>query len=101
MYYFVRTATIGQGMEMPAVEFAALVSEHINKTYPGHSIQVLRNVGGAQDKLHWFGTYESLDATENLMAQLLEDEEYGTMVADATEAGLFTLIEDSYFRVAF
>ena len=75
---------------------------YLNEKYPSAKVQVIRNVNGRLDQVHWMVSYESLADMEELGKQLQEDAGYGELVAEAQGKGLFdgsTIVDNLYATV--
>ena len=87
MIYNVRSGEILDGKMAAAMEFAVKVASYVNANYPGLNVQVLRNVSGLVNQVHWVASYESLAALEEANAEINADPGYQEIVA--TAEGLF------------
>ena len=66
----------------------------------GLDIQLMGNVAGKVNQLHWVATFESLAELEASMGKLGSNSDYEAMVADAAAQGLFATgsFSDSIYR---
>ena len=96
MIYFVRNAEI-TGPE--AVGWAVKVADLANSKFPD-STQVLRNVSGNIQQVHWVVTAESLGEIERMLADFNADSEYQALLAESRSNGYFVQgsLSDSYFQ---
>ena len=96
MNYLVRDAEM-TGPE--AIEWAVKVANLVNSKYPD-SIQVLRNISGNVQQVHWVVSGESLGQIERMMADIFADAEYQALLAETRSKGLFVQgsVSDSYFQ---
>ena len=66
MITFVRTLEISQGKGKEATEWLLKAAKLFKEHYPETNLQVMRNVGGKANQLHWVDTHESLGAWEEM-----------------------------------
>jgi hypothetical protein len=88
MITFARSADIKDGKGMAAVEWALKVTSYLNKNFDMDT-QLMQNVTGAVNQLHWVTTFDSLASLEVAIAKLNEDEGYLQHIAEANEMELF------------
>ena len=95
----VRTANIHEGKAPAAIEWALKAAHYINEKH-GWNVQVMGNVTGMVNQIHWVSTHESLGVFEEKGTQLWADEGFLALVAEGTEAQLLvgSSITDTLFR---
>ncbi len=96
MIYAVRSADVKHGKLEETFEWAVRVAAHVNEKQ-GTNLQVLRNVGGAGQRVHWVATYDSLAAYEEIGAKIVADEGYQALVAELRDKELLGDWEDNLF----
>jgi hypothetical protein len=98
MIYFLRTATISQGKQQEAIQWAIKVAKYLNDKYPEMNVQVLRNINGPLNQVHWAVGYESLAVMEESRAKRLTDAGYQDLLGETSE--LFDpLVVDNFYQV--
>lgn len=89
MIVAVRSANIQQGVAIAEVfEWAVKVSMYLNEKF-GTDTRVLRNVNGTMYQVHWATNYETLAQMEETNQELIADEGYNGLLAEAREQQLF------------
>jgi len=96
--YFVRTASIRAGKAKEALAWAAQIATYVNQKHPGFNVQVLHNVAGPLNQIHWVGTCESLAAFEQIFMKLQTDPSYEALVAGAPELFVEGSAVDNLYR---
>lgn len=97
MITIVRTIEITPGKEKEATEIARKQGQYINDHYA--KTQVMRNIGGQLNQLHWVVNYESLVAMEAFRKKITADADFQVLIAKGE--GLFVggSAFDSIFEV--
>jgi hypothetical protein len=80
MVYLVRSARAQQGRSQAALPWAFQVATYLNENYPQVNVEVLRNINGPIDQVHWVARYESLAALEEIRNTLAKDDAYQELV---------------------
>jgi len=80
MVYLVRSARAQQGRAQVALPWAVQVANYLNEHYPEMNVQVVRNVNGPIDQVHWLVRYESLAVLEATRKKLDNDDDYQELV---------------------
>ena len=95
----VRTANFQEGKAPAAIEWALKVANYIKESQ-GWDIQVMQNVTGMINQVHWVSTHESLGTFEERGAQLFADAGLQALIAEATEAQLLvgSSLTDALYR---
>ena len=76
-----RYAVILEGQLERALKFAKESTEYIDKNYPGHKIQVYREVVGEGGKIHWFMDFKNIEDLEEFGQKFQTDAGYNEMFA--------------------
>lgn len=97
MVYFVRSARVIVSRSKEAVEWALKVADYIDKNF-STAVEVLMNVTGPQNELHWIARKESVGEFEKTMVQLLADPDYLEMLTEGQELLVDGSTVDHYFR---
>ena len=85
-----RTANIRRGKAAEAFEWAIKVAIHAkDKCAQVTDLQVVRNIGGPINQLHWIGTYGSMADMEATYKWFDSDAEIQKLIADALARELF------------
>jgi hypothetical protein len=87
MVYNVISAQIAEGKRQEAVAWALKIAAYNNQRFPGTNVQILRNINGYQDRLHYMEVYESMAALEAADQALETDEALQALVKESQ--GLF------------
>jgi hypothetical protein len=87
MIYNVISGQIAEGKTKEAIAWAAKIAAYNNQRFPGTNVQILRNINGYQDRLHYIETYESMGALEAADKELETDEALQALVKEGQ--GLF------------
>ena len=100
MIYNVISTQIVDGKRKEARAWALKIAAYNNKKFPGTNVQILRNINGHQDRLHYIEIYESmgaleaadkeLETDEGLLALLKEGE--GLFVPGSTERNMYQVL---------
>ena len=96
MIYAVRSADVKHGKLEETFEWAVRVAMYVNGKH-GTNLQVLRNVGGPGQRVHWLASYDSLAAYEEMGAKIVADEGYQTLLAELRDKELLGDWEDNLF----
>ena len=96
MIYAVRSADVKHGKLEETFEWGVRVAAHVNQKL-GTNLQVLRNVGGAGQRIHWVATYDSLAAYEATGVKIVADEGYQVLVAELRDKELIGDWSDNLF----
>ena len=99
MVYWVCTATAAQGKGKEAADFAIEVAKYWMQHYSGIiNIDVVVNLSGPDNEIHFSGKYESLDAVEKALSSARSDSDWQTLMAE--HRNLFEGPNvNSYYRV--
>jgi hypothetical protein len=98
MIYQMRTATISQGKQQEATQWALKVAKYLSEKYAAVNVQVLRNINGPLNQVHWAVGYASLGVMEETRAKWRTDEGYQDLLGEAS--ALFgPLVVDNFYRV--
>ena len=99
MVYFVRSSKFIRSRGQEAIEWALKVADYISSKYD-IELEVLMNVTGPQNELHWMSHNGSVGAFEEGFLKLTSDQEYQNMLGDSV--GLFVdgSSRDHYYRSA-
>jgi len=87
---------------MAGFAFAVKVATYITENL-GTQIQVLRNVGGPVNQVHWIATYESLAEYEASMKKIENDEGYQGLLGELQEPSLYivsSVVDNLYESIA-
>lgn len=98
----VRTATMTDGNAMAGFAWAVKVGGHITQNV-GINVQVLRNIGGPVNQVHWVSNYESLADYEAGLKKIYEDAGFQQLFAEAAEQKLFvssSIVDSLYETIA-
>ena len=98
MIIFVRTTTIRPGMAKEATQWALDVAKYVSDNYSDADIEVVRNISGPRNQIHWSVRYESLAAAEAVGAKLATDRGYLAMLVKVKELFDSPLV-DHYYQV--
>lgn len=79
-----RSILIARGKAAEAQEFAAEVSDYLEKA-TGIPVIWGVEVGGTVGRLHWYADYESLGALEAAFGQTESDEGYNKLLASGND----------------
>ena len=86
MITFVTTADIRQGKEAEAFQFAVKLSSYVIENFSTiKDLQVLRNLSGQTNQVHWVGVYESLADVEEINKWMAEDAGFREKTASSSE----------------
>ena len=96
MIYAARSANINHGKLQQAFEWAVRAAAYLNEKH-GTNTQVLSNVTGPGQRVHWLTSYDSLAAYEEMGARIFEDEGFQTLVAELREQELIGDWEDHLY----
>jgi len=97
--WFTRTGEVAQGKVEEGLRWALKVAEHVNKTSREIHVEVLNNISGRLDQIHWIMRSESLASFEEVISKIDADDKYQAFVREANDQGLFTKIVDELYRV--
>lgn len=97
MVYFVRTAKAQAQRGKEAVEHALKVAGYIQENYDT-AVEVLMNVTGQQDELHWLARKESVGEFEKVFVRLMADPGYEELLKEGQEFYVQGTTRDHYFR---
>jgi hypothetical protein len=99
MITFARTGDFQDGKQPAAMAWAIKVTDYLNEVL-GLNIQVMVNVGGKVNQLHWVGTFDTLAAYDEAMEKIAADQGYMELFAEAAAQALFRAnsIRDNLFR---
>ncbi len=87
-----RSAVILEGQLEGALKFAKEGTEYFNKNYPGHNVQVYREVVGEGGKIHWFMDFENMEEIVEYRQKISTDAGYDEIIA--TAEGVFEVPVD-------
>lgn len=82
-----RSAVILEGQLERALKFTKEIAEYVDKNYPGHNVQVYREVVDEGGKIHWFADFENQEELEEFGQKISTDAEYNEIIA--TGEGIF------------
>lgn len=85
----VRAATMNDGKVQAGFAWAVKVGMYITENL-GINVQVLRNVGGPVNQVHWVSIYESLGSYDAAMKKIFGDPGFQELFAEAEQQGLFS-----------
>ena len=99
MFVVARTIEIRDGKEMPAVEHALKIASYLKESLDW-DVQVMRNVSGQLNQIHWVVNFESMAEYEAESNRAVGDETLGQMIAEGGEMELYhgNTARDSFFR---
>ena len=97
MIYMLRTSRM-QGDWAQAIQWANKIAQYINEKFPEVHVQVLLNVNGPRDQIHWSARYASLAAFEEKGAKIESDLGYQALVEEAGEMLVPGALEDNFYR---
>jgi hypothetical protein len=80
MVYLIRSARAQPGRAQAALPWAVGVASYLNEHYPDINVQIVRNVNGPIDQVHWVARYASLAALEETRRKLDQDDAYQELV---------------------
>ena len=89
MITFVRTADMNDGKAMAGFAWAVKAANYITENL-GINVQVVRNVGGPVNQVHWIANYESLAEYEAAGKKIENDDGFQGLLAEGMEQGLFS-----------
>jgi hypothetical protein len=98
MFRFHRTARASRGKFLEAVQWSKEIASYISDNYAPVSVQAFVEQFGDTGRVHWYSDHEDLAAIEKLNAQLLADQEYGTMVNNAADLFIEGSIHDTVMQ---
>lgn len=98
MIYLVRSTTMRPGRGQEAIQWALEVAKYVSDNYPDSHIEVVRNISGPRNQIHWSVRYESLAVSEAVGAKLATDRGYQAMLVKAAELFDSPLV-DHYYHV--
>jgi len=78
---------IHEGQLERALKFAKESMEYVNKNFPGHNLQVYREVVGEGGKIHWFGDFKNQEEIDEYWQKVSTDTVYSEILA--TAEGIF------------
>ncbi len=81
---FQRTVASKRDKRGEAAEFAAAISEYIEKTW-GIPVTWGLEVGGMVGRVHWYVDYENMSQLESILAKTMVDEDYNKLVDSAND----------------
>ncbi len=82
-----RSAVILEGQLERALKFTKEIAEYVDKNYPGHNVQVYREVVDEGGKIHWFADFKNMEELEEFGQKISTDAEYNEIIA--TAEGIF------------
>lgn len=99
MITWVRRADMNDGKTMAGFAWAVKVGAYSTENL-GINVQVVRNVGGLVNQVHWVSTYESLAEYDAALKKILADDGYQKLYAEAMEQKFFcaSSIVDSLYE---
>ncbi len=99
MITFARSADIRDGKQQPAIAWALKVAAYVNDNL-GTNFQVMINVAGKINQLHWVGTFDSLASFDASAGKINNDAGYQELLAEGTSEELFfaNTLMDRLFR---
>ena len=97
MVYMVRTIRHQAGKAQEAFQWAVKVATYLNERYPEMNIEVLRNINGFLDYVHWAVRYESLAVFEEVGNKLDEDTGYQDLLAETEGMFVGSSLEDNLY----
>ena len=97
MIVFVRTTTIRPGMAQEATQWALDVAKYVSDNSDAN-VEVVRNISGPRNGIHWTVRYESLAEAEAVGAKFAQDAGYLAMIANVSELFDSPLV-DQYYQV--
>ena len=98
MVYFVRSVKAKGARLSEAFKWALKISEFLKSKYPGTISEVLVNVTGPQDEIHWMTVLESVGQFEQRFQELLGDETYMKLMAEGEDLIEEGSVIDNYYR---
>jgi hypothetical protein len=98
MVYLVRSARAQQGLAQAALPWAIQIANYVNENYPETHIEVLRNISGPIDQVHWVAKYESLAAMEETKKKLDKDDVYQELTAKFQSIFVLSSAVDNHYE---
>ena len=80
---FHRSAKIMEGQLPGALLFAKLISEYVNKNYPGYNVQVYLDEADTLGTVYWFADFESREKYNELDQKLSVDSDFNAIILTA------------------
>ena len=103
MIYQVRSARVHEGQGRAAVQWATKLVTYLNDKYPDVNVQLLTNVNGPWDQLHFVSIHESLATMEQWRSKVGPDNGYQELLAEMTAQELLvgsSVVDNFYSTVS-
>jgi hypothetical protein len=94
-----RQATVASGAKLAeAFTFSAQVTAHLNSKFPDHELKSWLQIGGVFATIYWTVEFPDMSDFEAVMGATLMDQEYLSIVAQASDCFLPGSVKDTLLR---